>query len=533
MAFPSVVLDSILRTASLATGGHIKTSSRAAKSHTLENTFGTLQNHAYNTTGTTDTTFLLGHDEDYALTTGAHNTSLGRDACKAVTSGSNNVGIGSRALEANATTNNCTAVGFQALSSCINAQNTAIGSMAGTNITNGDNNLCVGHQSGTNITTGQANTMIGALTNCALGNTNAMCIGYNAQTTTSNSIVLGNSDVTSLSIPGIQVGKSAGTILTYDGSKLVLASLDATPTDSSPHAVTSDGVFDALATKQNLLTFDNTPTLSSTNPVTSDGVFGALHAKQDLLTFDTSPVNGSNNVVTSDGIFDALELKQDTLTFDTSPVNGSNNVVTSDGIFDALELKQDTLTFDTSPTDGSNNVVTSNGVFDALASKQDTMAFGAYTLTQQSPHPQNITITHNVGYDVNIWTPIANVTPVNMTTNGTNINVTNEGDYHISLMMALNADDNAMHTWFLQIRVNGVVSGHGVLRESPTQNPGPISTYDFRTLWAFSTVHLQSTDNVTVRIYCKFEPTSAVAYLPTSTSPTNAVYHQLNIRQLA
>jgi len=46
----------------------------------------------------------------------------------------------------------------------------------------------------------------------------------------------------------------------------------------------------------------------------------ALNAKQNTLTFDSAPTNGSTNPVTSDGVFDALALKQDTL---TNPVTGT------------------------------------------------------------------------------------------------------------------------------------------------------------------------------------------------------------------
>jgi len=46
----------------------------------------------------------------------------------------------------------------------------------------------------------------------------------------------------------------------------------------------------------------------------------ALNGKQNSLTFDNTPTNGSTNPVTSDGVFDALALKQDTL---TNPVTGT------------------------------------------------------------------------------------------------------------------------------------------------------------------------------------------------------------------
>jgi len=52
--------------------------------------------------------------------------------------------------------------------------------------------------------------------------------------------------------------------------------VDAVPTDGSTNAVSSNGVFDALAGKQNTLTFDTVPTNGSTNPVESNGIFDAI-----------------------------------------------------------------------------------------------------------------------------------------------------------------------------------------------------------------------------------------------------------------
>ena len=85
--------------------------------------------------------------------------------------------------------------------------------------------------------------------------------------------------------------------------------LDAVPTADSTNPVASNGVFDALATKQNTLTFDNAPTSGSTNPVTSGGIKTALDAKQDTLTFDSTPTANSNNPVTSQGIKAAIDAK--------------------------------------------------------------------------------------------------------------------------------------------------------------------------------------------------------------------------------
>lgn len=103
--------------------------------------------------------------------------------------------------------------------------------------------------------------------------------------------------------------------------------LDAVPTADSTNPVASNGVFDALATKQNTLTFDNAPTSGSINPVTSGGIKTALDAKQDTLTFDSTPTADSNNPVTSQGIKAAIDAK-DSL---PSQTGQAGKVLTTDG----------------------------------------------------------------------------------------------------------------------------------------------------------------------------------------------------------
>ena len=79
-------------------------------------------------------------------------------------------------------------------------------------------------------------------------------------------------------------------------------------TDTKEVAV-HDGSTPGGTILQNKLTFDSTPTTNSNNPVTSDGVYDALATKQDKLTFDSTPTANSNNPVTSQGIKAAIDAK--------------------------------------------------------------------------------------------------------------------------------------------------------------------------------------------------------------------------------
>ena len=189
--------------------------------------------------------------------------------------------------------------------------------------------------------------------------------------------------------------------------------VDTIPVKDSVYPVSSGGVFNALATKQDNLTFDATPTAGSSNPVTSGGVKsaidsaistvykwqGSVNTVADLPSsgnavgdvynvvssganygwtgsawdnlggidaVDAVPVKDSAYPVASGGVFDALATKQDKLTIDAAPVTGSTNPVASGGVADALSKIQESLVFDDTPTAGSTNPVTSQGIKTAL-----------------------------------------------------------------------------------------------------------------------------------------------------------------------
>ena len=88
---------------------------------------------------------------------------------------------------------NCSAVGYGALAGVSGADNTAIGYQAGNNIGSGTNNICIGNDS------------------------NPSAAGV------SNEITLGDANITSLRIPGLQSGASANDVLTFNGTDITLA----------------------------------------------------------------------------------------------------------------------------------------------------------------------------------------------------------------------------------------------------------------------------------------------------------------------
>ena len=142
------------------------------------------------------------------------------------------------------------------------------------------------------------------------------------------------------------------------------------------------------------------------------------------LTIDSTPTNGSTNPVTSDGVFDALAAKQDTLSFDATPTNGSTNPVTSDGIFDALALKSNkaTVATDTLSTGSwslvsglyeqsiSNVNITSSSIVDIIPDNSTASVVNAAQIlprTDSSSGAVKVYSTNlptaNIGVTLNIW----------------------------------------------------------------------------------------------------------------------------------
>ncbi len=119
------------------------------------------------------------------------NTAIGWQASLNNTTGNNNVSLGYAALTAATTASNNTAIGFRALDTAgIGNDNTAVGYNCLTTLSSGAQNVVVGSGAGTTLTGGSNNTVL----------------GYNAEpssATASNEITLGDGNVTSFRVPGL------------------------------------------------------------------------------------------------------------------------------------------------------------------------------------------------------------------------------------------------------------------------------------------------------------------------------------------
>lgn len=135
---------------------------------------------------------------------GGNNTSIGLDSMFSNTTGAYNIAIGNNTLYVNQIGNYNTALGYAALTNNIESNNTAIGNSALYTNTTGKENTAIGVNAGRYITNGStSNTTsdysiyIGNNTKAgADNNQNEIVIGYNATGKGSNTIQLGNSNVT-------------------------------------------------------------------------------------------------------------------------------------------------------------------------------------------------------------------------------------------------------------------------------------------------------------------------------------------------
>jgi len=143
------------------------------------------------------------------------NVAVGYRSMRNTTSGNNNTAVGSSALEVNSTGSSNVAVGGSALFVNTGSNNTAVGGSS-----------CLGN--GANLTncTAVGNTAGSSLGAGGVAASNVTLIGYNAEASAvgaSNEITLGDANVTSFRIPGLQSGASANDVLTFNGTDITLA----------------------------------------------------------------------------------------------------------------------------------------------------------------------------------------------------------------------------------------------------------------------------------------------------------------------
>jgi hypothetical protein len=168
----------------------------------------------------------------YALTNnigGYRNVAIGRESLNSNTTGSQNTAIGSRAIYSNTTGNYNTANGFYSLwFNTSGNNNTASGANSLYYISTGSNNTASGYIAGQNISDGTTRNQtsnnslyLGYDTRAlANGDTNEIVIGASAIGLGSNSVVLGNSSITTTALRGnVGIGTTSPSyLLDVDGA---------------------------------------------------------------------------------------------------------------------------------------------------------------------------------------------------------------------------------------------------------------------------------------------------------------------------
>ena len=222
-----------------------------------------------NTTGNDNSAF--GENSLNLNTIGNNNTALGANTLSQNLSGTENVAVGSMSLANNTTGRYNVGVGYNSLRSSLNSDgNTAIGNNSLNANTTGADNVSIGSNSSLVNTSGNGNISIGSYAlqknitgtnNIAIGYnadvatsalTNAIAIGYNSKNSNSNTIVLGNSQITSLITSGkITTGAitlpntdgTSGQVLATNGSGIVGWTTPATSSNSNSTDLTGIIIF--------------------------------------------------------------------------------------------------------------------------------------------------------------------------------------------------------------------------------------------------------------------------------------------------
>jgi len=249
-----------------------------------------------NTTGYRNSAF--GHQSLYSNTTGYYNSAFGNKTLNLNSSGNSNSAFGNSALNSNTTGNSNSAFGNSALiCNTTGNSNSAFGYEAGAWTNSGDANL-----------TSLQSVYIGCDTRSgASGNTNEIVIGYMGRGQGSNSVVLGNSNITKTILRGtIGLGTtSPNSSSIFDMTSTSKGLLIPRMTQAQRNAISSP-IAEGLLIYQT----DNTPGFyfyTGSGWALLGGTGGAITGSgtNGYLTF----WNGTNSVTGSSG----LQWKGDTL----------------------------------------------------------------------------------------------------------------------------------------------------------------------------------------------------------------------------
>lgn len=153
--------------------------------------------------------FLGREAGNFSLTTASANLGFGAYALNSLTTALENVGVGVEALSLTTTGGLNTAIGSAALySNTTGIRNTGFGRQAGVWITSGSNNTLLGSTAGfaqgagPNLTSIDQAVLIGSFADGTEGSTNEIAIGYQVIGKGSNTVQIGNDNITDFYVGG-------------------------------------------------------------------------------------------------------------------------------------------------------------------------------------------------------------------------------------------------------------------------------------------------------------------------------------------
>jgi hypothetical protein len=162
---------------------------------------------------TASDTIAIGSSAGTSITTANDNIAIGSKAAFNITTGARNVIMGTEAVHDGSFVDDSVIIGYKAGYALSDDRCVFIGFEAGNQANDAQNNVLIGYKAGRDLTTGDYNVVIGSEagnegTNDLTTGSNNIIIGRDASasaSTVSNEITLGNTDITKLRVPGINV----------------------------------------------------------------------------------------------------------------------------------------------------------------------------------------------------------------------------------------------------------------------------------------------------------------------------------------
>ncbi|GAB2626446.1 hypothetical protein [Belliella aquatica] len=407
-------------------------------------------------------------------TTGSENTAIGVQSLDSNTIGQRNTATGASALLYNNEGSDNTALGYGTLYNNKSSNNTAIGSSALENNSTGEGNTAVGYRALANRDNGSNNTAIGRGADLdSEGLTNATAIGYGARVGASNTIQLGNTDITDVITTG-KLTTGEITLPNTDGTTGQVLSTDGSGTLAWNTPSTTATAFDGV------LPIANGGTGSSTQnfvDLTSDQTIAGIKTFSSDVEVNGITIGRGNGAIETNTAFGSQSLASNTGIENTAAGNralwknssGDKNTASGNS---SLRLN----------TTGSENTATG---FQSLLSNttgQANTAIGTFALNSNKEGDYNIAVGHSALY----YNKLNDNTALGYAAIGTNS--TGEGNTAVG-SLALNSYDNGS---------NNTAIGRGADLDSDGLTNATTIGYAAR-VGASNTIQLGNTDVTNVK----------------------------------